>query len=414
MKVLIYSINFAPEPTGIGKYSGEMASWLAKRGHEVRAVCAPPYYPQWKVADEYRTGWFRQEEWQGVLIWRAPLWVPKQPTGAKRILHLLSFAFSSFPVMVRQIFWRADLVLVIAPGFVCAPAALLTASLSGAKVWLHVQDFEIDIAFRLKLLKGAMMQRVCLRSESWILRRFDMVSSISARMVTRLLKKGVSRDRVSYFPNWVDIGHIKPSAQSHSYRRQLDIKDDAIVVLYSGSLGSKQGLMVLPAAASLLAARSDIVFVICGDGVMKQALESACAELPNTRVIPLQPVERLGDLLTTADIHTLPQSCEAEDLVLPSKLSGMLASGRPVIATCNADTELAAVVSICGMVVEHQDAAALASAITMLADDGALRSRLGAAARSYAELNFERDSVLERFFDQLNVADESVQNDFVS
>jgi colanic acid biosynthesis glycosyl transferase WcaI len=398
MKLLIYSVNFAPEPTGIGKYSGEMAAWLAARGHEVRAVVAPPYYPNWSVDPKYRWPPFRREQWNNVDVWRAPLWVPKLPGGRTRVLHLLSFAIASFPVMLAQIFWRPDLVIVIAPAFVCTPAALLTARLCRAEAWLHMQDFEIDIAFRMKLLKGRWLERLVLRAERSILRRFDSVSTISRRMMELLLMKGVSPDRVRFFPNWVDIEHIKPMAPSKRYRRELDIPANAIVVLFSGTLGSKQGLMVVPETAARLADRRDIVFVICGDGVMKSALETACAGLPNTRFLPLQPFERLGELLSMADIHLLPQSRDAQDLVLPSKLSGMLASGRPVVATCHAGTELDAVISKCGIVVAPEDSAGLANAISRLADDAALRSSLGHATRAYAEAYFERDAVLERIF----------------
>src|SRR6266478_7683146 len=137
MRILIYSANFAPEPTGIGKYSGEMAWWLAEHGHEVRVVCAPPYYPNWQVDKKYRWPLYRRERWRGVDVWRAPLWVPKSPNGLTRILHLLSFAITSFPVMLWQIAWRPHVVLTVAPAFMCAPAGLLTAWLCRAKRWLQ-------------------------------------------------------------------------------------------------------------------------------------------------------------------------------------------------------------------------------------------------------------------------------------
>ena len=161
------------------------------------------------------------------------------------------------------------------------------------------------------------MQRVVLRMERWLLRRFDSVSSISSRMVEQLLTKGVDIRKTRYFPNWVDISHINPGTTSGGgFRQELAIAKDAKVVMFSGSLGGKQGLMAIPAAATLLAHRTDIVFVICGDGVMKPALQEALAGLSNVRFLPLQPVERLGELLCTADIHLLPQSPDAADLVV--------------------------------------------------------------------------------------------------
>ena len=411
MRILIYSANFAPEPTGIGRYSGEMAAWLADRGHEVRVVSAPPYYPAWKTDPRYVWPPFRREQWRGVDVWRAPLWVPKAPNGFTRILHLVTFAITSFPIMIWQTLWRPELVLTVAPAFVCAPAALLTARLSRARAWLHLQDFEIDMAFGLGLLKGKLLQRVILRMERWVLRRFDTVSTISGRMLERLLTKGIPSERTRYFPNWVDVAQMRNGSGKLSYRSFLGIASDAVVALFSGTLGGKQGLMVIPAAASLLAARKDIVFVICGDGLMRPAIEAAVEGLQNVNLLPLQPNERLSELLAMADIHLLPQSPDAADLVLPSKLSGMLASGRPVIATCRAGTEINEIVSQCGLVVAPQSGAALAHAICELADDPAKRLDLGRKAREFAESNYERDAVLSAMFAALESEAPAVAND---
>jgi colanic acid biosynthesis glycosyl transferase WcaI len=398
MKILIYSANFAPEPTGVGKYSGDMAAWLAEQGHQVRVVAAPPYYPTWKRDPKYNWPPYRREKWHGVDIWRAPLWVPKAPGGLKRILHLLSFAITSFPVMVAQIFWHPELVVTVAPAFVCAPVGLLTGRLARSQCWLHIQDFEIDVAFQMGLLTSKLLQRVILRIERWLLFRFDSVSSISKRMVERLALKGVCDENTRYFPNWVDVASLTPKLSTGKFREELGIEPGQVVVLFSGSLGSKQGLMVIPETAVLLAGRKDIVFVICGDGVLKPSLELATASLPNMRLLPLQPVKRLGELLGMADIHLLTQSPDASDLVLPSKLSGMLVSGRPVIATCDSGTEIESVVKHCGLVVPPEDAPALSVAICRLADDPALRATLGRRARQWAEANFERDNVLGKIF----------------
>jgi colanic acid biosynthesis glycosyl transferase WcaI len=405
VRILIYSANFAPEPVGIGKYSGEMATWLANQGHTVHVVAAVPYYPGWKVHREYSRWRYRRELWRGMVIWRAPLWVPTAPSGIKRILHLLSFAISSLPLMLRQILWRPKLVITVAPAIVCAPAGWLVARACRAQAWLHVQDFEIEIAFKMFFQKSPRLQNAALAIERWMLRRFDNVSTISQRMVERLISKGVDQKRARLFPNWVDISHICPSCDGAAYRAQLGIAPDAVVLLYAGSLGAKQGLMMIPAVAELLSDRADIVFVICGDGVMKQQLSLAVERMPNVHLLPLQPFDRLGELLCMADTHLLPQGAEGTDLVLPSKLSGMLASGRPVVATCRAGSELESVVSRCGIVVRPGEKTALAEAIVTLADDRQARRHLGKRARVWAERYFERDTVLADMFGCLNTVD---------
>ena len=394
MNILIYSANFAPEPTGIGKFSGEMAEWFAAQGHEIRVVAAPPYYPAWSVFDGYRAGAYRKEQWKGCTVWRAPIWVPKQPSGLNRILHLASFAVTSLPLLFMQWGWKPDIVLTVAPSFMCSPMGWLTARATGGTAWIHIQDFEVDVAFTMGFLKGKRTRRLAWGLESWMLRRFDKVSTISHRMLDLLGIKGVRSDRATLFPNWVDIDRIRPLQGPSSYREQLGIPDDAVIALYSGSLGRKQGLMVIPTAAQRLCDMSNLHFIICGDGVMKPELEAACAGLHNVHLLPLQDADRLQELLGAADIHLLPQSPEAEDLVLPSKLTGMLSSGRAIIATCREDTEIASVVRHCGLVVPPEDAVALSNAIVILANSPEERTRMGQAARRYAEDEISKDAVL--------------------
>lgn len=396
MRVLIHGINFHPEPTGIGKYSGDMAAYLAAKGHEVRVVAAPPYYPDWRIGSGWRNAYSRSE-WQGVAVWRAPLWVPAKPSGAKRVLHLLSYSLAAIPLLLRQLTWRPDVVLVVAPALACAPWGWLTARLTGAQAWLHVQDFEVDAAFQLGMLKSrGLGKRLINGLEHWLLRRFDRVSTISWRMLERTHEKGVAQEKLVFFPNWVGDEATAPANGPGRYRQELGLAPDAVVALFSGTLGGKQGLELLPEVARQLAHRPDIVFMICGDGVMKPGLESACAGLPNVRLLPLQPAARLKELLETADLHMLPQHPGAADLVMPSKLTGMLASGRPVVTTSEPGTELARVVARCGEVVEPGNVQAFAAAVQRLADDAGLRRRLGQEARQFAQRHLVRSVVLGR------------------
>ena len=148
MRILLLGLNYAPELTGIGKYSGEMMEWLAERGHEVRVVTAPPYYPAWKVHKDYRWWQYKKEiSKAGVAIYRCPLWVPERPNGLTRMVHLGSFATSSLPVMMAMVAWRPDVIMTVEPAFFCAPTTILTSLLANSSAWLHIQDFEIDAAF---------------------------------------------------------------------------------------------------------------------------------------------------------------------------------------------------------------------------------------------------------------------------
>lgn len=396
MKILLYCLNYAPELTGIGKYTGEQAEWLAARGYDVRVITAPPYYPAWKVDAAYPGLRFWREKRNGVDVMRAPLWVPARPTGLRRVLHLASFALTSTVWLARQVKWRPDVVFIVEPPLFCSPAALLFARVTGAKAWLHIHDYEIDAAFELGLLKGKFLRRMASALERFALTRFDHVSSISNAMVGMARRKGAHDDHLTMLPNWVDLQGLARRSDA-DYRKQLGIPADAIVALYSGTIGAKQGIEILAEAAHRLSARKDLHFVFCGAGAGVPDLRARCEGLPRIHFLPLQPWEDFSALLGSADIHLMPQRADAADLVLPSKLAAMLASGKPVVATAAPATELGKLVMQCGIVVEPGDSAALAEAIITLADDPVRGQALGAAGKAWAESHLDRDAVLATF-----------------
>lgn len=421
MKIVIYSINYAPELTGIGKYTGEMTSWFLSQGHDVKVVTAPPYYPKWKVSADYSSYKYRKEATNNPLpnnqytrnieardsivgkgvVYRCPLWVPAKPSGLKRIIHLASFAISSLPVMLIQSFWRPDVVIVIEPPLFCSGAAVLTACLSSSKTILHVQDFEVDAAFDMGLIRSHWLRRIVLKIERWLMRRFDKISTISCRMLQRLESKGVRDDKRMLFPNWVDTGLIYPMDTTSTFRNEIGLAQNDVVLLYSGNMGQKQGLELIIESARKLESDAHVKFVMCGQGAAYESLRNMAYGLKNIVWLPLQPFEKLNELLNMADIHLLPQRADAADLVMPSKLTGMLASGRPVIATAAEGTEVWSVVNGRGINTPPGDVVAFTATIQSLVDDAEERVRLGYNGRKFAEENLSTDAVLGRFEKEL-------------
>ncbi len=402
MRVLIHGIDFSPEKVGIGKYTGEMAEWLSMRDHEVRVVTSVPHFPHWKVFDGYSSWKFSREMWlpangsKGTLrVIRCPAWIPRKPHGWNRIVYLASFALSSALPMLIQAFWRPDVILMIEPTLFCSPQVLFVSKLTASAAWLHVQDFEVDAAFQLGRLSSHGLEGLAQTVERFLMSKFDRVSAISHRMVERLAAKGVDSSKRILFPNWVDTSAIYPLATVSAFRQELGIPEQAIVALYSGSMGMKHGLKLLVDASRRLASRSDICFVFCGDGPFREEL--LMEKRRNVFMLPLQPAGRLNELLNLADVHLLPQLADASDLVMPSKLTGMMASGRAVIATAHPGTQISMVLEGRGIVTAPGNIDEFVSGITRLAADSNLRHRLGKAARQYAVENMGREEILSRF-----------------
>jgi colanic acid biosynthesis glycosyl transferase WcaI len=405
LRILVIGLNYAPDLIGIAKYTAELCEDLASRGHTVEIITAPPYYPMWRVSKDYRAGRRDRETLNGVTVRRVRTYVPSQPSGVRRLIHLASFAIAALPLAChRARKLRPDLVLAIAPAFFSAPVALLAAQAAKAQSWLHIQDFELDAAFELGILKGNRTRRVGLRIERAVLRRFDKISTISPRMVDQLLAKGVAPDATLEIRNWVDINQIKPWPSTNTeYRRELGISVDMQVLLYSGNMGAKQGLDVVAYAARVFRERGHMaVFLLVGNGPFRPQLEASCEGLENVLFMDLQPAERMAELLATADIHLLPQRREAADLVLPSKLALMLASGRPSVVMAAAGTSLATEVAGAGTVVEPDDLEGWVAALENLAKHPDYQTALGLQARHRAETHWNRTSIMDKFEAELS------------
>lgn len=362
-RLVIYGINYAPELTGVGLYSGELGAYLAAQGYEVTVVTATPHYPGWEVSPGYRNR-YQIQCLDGVRVLRCPILLTRKMRGITRLLAPLSFAITSSVIAIWQIVkLRPRTVLCIEPTLFAAPVALATAKLMGARTVLHVQDLEVDAAFAVGHLRGGIFKRIAFRMEKALLSAFDCVVTISNAMSKKLEDKGVPPERLRLIRNWVDLAKIRAMPGPNGFRRELGLADDVRVIQYSGNIGAKQALHLVLDAAEQLVARKDIVFVIAGEGPEKPKLISRYGQLPNVRFLGLQPAERFCEFLNLADLHVVPQDANAADLVLPSKLAGMLASGKPILVMANLNTEMEEFLRGVALIVKPGDVEALATQI---------------------------------------------------
>ncbi|EOF5382061.1 colanic acid biosynthesis fucosyltransferase WcaI [Salmonella enterica] len=401
MKILVYGINYSPELTGIGKYTGEMVAWMAREGHEVRVITAPPYYPQWKVGERYSAWRYRREEGEAT-VWRCPLYVPKQPSTLKRLLHLGSFALSSFFPLMAQRRWKPDRIIGVVPTLFCTPGMRLLATLSGARTVLHIQDYEVDAMLGLGMAgkgKRGSVARLATAFERSALRNVDNVSTISRSMMNKAREKGVAAEKILFFPNWSEVARFQDvnDADVTALRQQLGLPEGKKIVLYSGNIGEKQGLEKVIDAAERLRDRP-LIFAIVGQGGGKARLENMARErgLANIKFLPLQPYDALPALLKMGDCHLVVQKRGAADAVLPSKLTNILAVGGNAVITAEPHTELGQLyarypgIAVC---VEPESTDALVDGISQ----ALAMPKNNTTAREYAERTLNKENVLRQF-----------------
>jgi len=404
MRILIYGINYSPELTGIGKYTGEMGSWLAGRGHDVHVVTSMPYYPEWEVHDKYKGKTWFTEIIDGAKVHRVPLYVPKEVNSKKRIIHEFSFVASILPWWLRFLFSKKfDVVFCPAPPFHLGFFPMLYSKLRGVPMISHVQDLQVDAAKELGMINNKAFLNLMFSIERLILKNSTRVSTISLGMELKIAAKGVSPQKQIMFPNWVDENNIKPLPKEQSLRAEFGISLDDKVVLYSGNLGEKQGLEGIIDVAETYQDRSDVYFIIVGSGGAKEKLEQMVKDknLTQVKFYPLQPYEKLSALLATADVHLVLQKKSAADLVMPSKLTGILAAGGCAIVTAEPGTSLYTIMHQynMGILCEPENMASLSDSI-----DKAINTDLSVYktnARSYAEANLSKEGILKSFEQQL-------------
>lgn len=409
-RVLLIGHNFFPEPTGIGKYSGDMMEWLVKHGYDCTVVTTFPYYPYWKVQPPYQNRWYKKEvnmypESDATLtVYRCPSYVPENPTGKKRMIQDISFWTSMFWVVLKLILFKKkhDYIITIAPPFHLGYLAWFYRKIKGGKLIYHIQDLQIEAAQELKILSNEKLFTWLYSMERAILKGSDFVSSISEGMINKIMAK--ANREVLFFPNWVDTSHFFPIDDVALLKTKWGYTKEQLICLYSGSIGEKQGLENIIYSAEILKDNVNIKFIICGTGPYKDKLQAMVMAkgLNNIDFLPLQDRAVFNEFLNMADVHLVIQKGNAGDLVMPSKLTTILAVGKVCIVTATKGTSLYELVNKynVGFIVSPDDFTELAKVIEWIPQRDITLQKNN--ARQYAMQYLNIDNVMNRFITDIS------------
>jgi colanic acid biosynthesis glycosyl transferase WcaI len=213
------------------------------------------------------------------------------------------------------------------------------------KLWIHVQDFEFDLALESGIINKnnyatALLKKSIFRLETALFSAADLVSSISYTMLEKIKEKS-SHTNPYFFPNWVSAEKINPKTSSqHSL-----IDADKCTLLYSGNIGEKQDWQLLKKLCELIKDDNSIEIVIVGDGSYRKTLKENLADFNFVKFYNPVPYEELNDLLCSADAHFLFQKATVLDTIMPSKILAMMASGKPSIISGNEISEVNTIIN---------------------------------------------------------------------
>lgn len=385
MQILFVNQYFPPDTSATAYLIGELAEDLVASGNEVTVLSGAPSYN----AD---AGTFRP---RGVAVRRAPSTAFTRASMLGRLLNYATYVASS---LVTGFFGkRPDLVVGMTDPPLAAFVAALLALRHRVPFVFVCFDLFPHTAVALGRVKSRRTVAVWNRLNAWVWRRAVSIVVVARDMKAALEAHGVSPDKITFIPNWAN----DVAVTEHSVREWRDRHgwEECIVVMHAGNVGLAQGLDTVVEVARLCRGRHDLRFVFLGDGAAKESLvrQARSLSLSNTEFLPQVSKEEAHVAIAAADVHLVVLAPGLKGSAAPSKLYGILAAGKPFIASVEADTEpaLTAEEHGAGLRVAPGSPEVLAAALVSL--DQQKLEEMGARAREAFVKCFDRELATRQY-----------------
>ena len=387
LRLIVLCPHFAPDIAPTGVVMTRIVEELAERGHELHVITAAPWYREHRVEPGFETKWWRVERTSWGTISRVNPFPGESKSNILR--RAIGFVLFSVLVGVRGLVaggrGRVDGVLAMSPPLTLGVTGWLVRMVRGGRFVFNIQDVFPDAAIETGAISNSFVVKLALWLERFSYRRSDNVVLLSEDLAENVRRKLGARDesRVCVIPNFVDTVAISPSPRNNSYRADLGIGDES-VVMYAGNVGYSQSLELMIEAAKAI---PDVKFVINGDGSARSSLEERGHGLTNLYFVDYQPIERLPEVLAAADIHVVPLRAGLAKVSVPSKSYSVLSAGRPLLAAIDLGTEIPRLLqeSGGGVAVAPDDPVAFVDALREMLADPVRLSAMGRGGREWVE-----------------------------
>lgn len=397
IKIAVYALNYAPEPTGIGPFASDLAAGLRKRGHDVTVVAGIPHYPQWAEANDWSAYDAASLHDLGIQIIRKRHMIPRKHSLLRRTAMELSFGLRAARADVAD----ADLVFCISPSLIATAAVLFGERLRRRRrpVVVWVQDlYGMGVAGAAGADTGA--AKMATTMESRILGAATALAAIHDKFKAQLVDQmHIDPAAIAVFRNWSRQEPIPAAGRAEALQRLgWQSLTERTIVVHAGSMGAKQGLDNVVRAAALADGQSEpVTFVLLGDGTQRPILEELAGTTRSIRFVDVLDTESFGYALRAADVLLVNQQDSAADMCVPSKLLSYYSAGRPVVAAVNPEGITADEIreSRAGVAVPAGDPKRLLDEVTALAHDQQAREDMGEAGRRFVQREFDRASTID-------------------
>jgi colanic acid biosynthesis glycosyl transferase WcaI len=397
MRICFINQYFQPDPASTAQLLTDLAAGLSER-HRVTVVTGFPSYLRDRGRGR-RPRFLASERIGNVSVIRTFTTDLPRRSPLGRITNYISFLCSS---LIGALFLAgaADVVAAMTDPPVIGLVGYLVSRVKRARFVFISQDVFPEVSQVLGVINAGLVVWLLGKVNRFLLKHADRIVVIGETMRKRLIEKGADPANVVVIENWADTDLIAPEHRVNEFSLRNDLCG-RFVVMHSGNVGLSQDLETLIETANLMKSDHGVEFVIVGEGVSKPALQQKVSNLSlgNVRFIPYQDRKALRYSLAAADLSVVALKAGLAGYIVPSKLYGVLASARPVLAAVEDECEVAKIVrrEKCGVVIEPGDSRKMADAIRQLRARPELLRQMGRSGRVAAELRYSRQTAVRSY-----------------
>jgi colanic acid biosynthesis glycosyl transferase WcaI len=400
MRILLLIIQFPPDVNTTGSLMHQLCEGLQAAGHQVSVITTFPHYEKFEVWQQYRGKLAERESQNGLDVLR--LWVFANGRKQRMFYRLLSYLSFNALAMFALFFARQNFDVILCPNgsFFTGLTAFLGGGLRRTPYIYNVQDLYPETFVRAGQLRNKLAISILEKMERFMYDRAAHVTVITPVFRQNLLAKQLAARKITVIPNFVDVGFIQPLAKDNDFGRRHELVN-RFVVMHAGNLGYVYDLETLLETAARVAHLPDILFLIVGDGVAKVPLlaKAEALKLGNVLFLPFQPRESLPWMRAAADVQVSLYQSGAANFSMPSKIYEIMASGRPLLASADRDSDVWNLVNGggCGICVEPESVEQLTEALLSLYHDPQRRAQMAERGRQQAERTYSRSVVVGQY-----------------
>lgn len=402
MRILFLSHYFPPEVNAPAIRTFEHCREWVRAGHDVHVVTCVPSHPRGVPFAGYRRRWYDRSLLDGIHVHRVWTYLAANTGVFKRTLNYLSFVPTSVWRSLRL--GKFDVIVATSPQFFNAVAGRLAGALTRTPWVFELRDLWPESAAAVGAVRNSWILRLTEQLELSLYRNALAVVCVTRAFIDNLTGRGIPGSKIEYVPNGIDVEFWK-AGDARVVRCLHGLKHDDVLVSYIGTVGMAHGLEVLPAAAaSLQRSHPHVRFLVVGDGAELSSVRAhaEAMRLTNVEFTGLVPHKTVRDYMAATDISLVVlRGWELFKTVLPSKMLEAMGAGKPIVLGVQGEARRILELSGGGIAVAPEDGAALASAIIELAENRALRRKMGNAGRSFAIREFNRSEWARRYADIL-------------